>query len=65
MVNTLRGHVPGANGSLVTVAAVGTYVLEKARLVTLEVDAVGALAEVDSEVMLSSDLQNVVAHSNT
>ena len=32
---------------------------------TLEVDAVGALAEIDSEVMLSSDLLNVVAHSNT
>ena len=47
------------------VAAGDTYVLEKARLVTLGVDAVGALAEVDSEVMLSSDLQNVVAHSNT
>ncbi len=41
-----------------------TYVLEKARLVTLEVDAVGALVEVGSEVMLSLDLQYVVAHSN-
>ena len=46
------------------VAAVDTYVLEKARLVMLEVDAVGALAEVGSEVMLLSDHQNVVAHSN-
>ena len=42
----------------------GTCVLGKARLVTLEGDAVGALAEVDSAVMLLSDLQNVVAHWN-
>ena len=41
-----------------------TYVPEKVRLVTLEVDAVGALVEVGFEVMLSLDLQNVVAHSN-
>ena len=43
-----------------------TYVLEKARLVMLKFDAVGALAEAGSEVMLSSDHQhqNVVAHSN-
>ena len=48
------------------VAAVDTYVFEKARLVMLEVDAVGALAEAGSEVMLLSDRQhqNVVAHSN-
>ena len=42
----------------------GTYVLGKARLVTLEGDAVGALAEVDSAVMLLSDPQDVVAHWN-
>ena len=40
----------------------GTCVLGKARLVTLEGDAVGALAEVDSAVMLLSDPQDVVAH---
>ena len=50
----------------VVVTPAESYVLEKARLVMLEVDAVGALAEVGSEVMLSSDHQhqNVVAHSN-
>ena len=41
-----------------------TYVPEKARLVMLEVDVVGALAEAGFEVMLLSDHQNVVAHSN-
>ena len=42
----------------------GTNVLGRAGLVMLGGDAVGALAEVDSAVMLLSDRQDVVAHWN-
>ena len=41
-----------------------TNALGKARLVKLEVDAVGALAGVGSVVRLLSDLQDAVDHSN-
>ena len=48
----------------VVVTRAESHVPEKARSVMLEVDVVGALAEVGSEVMLLSEHQNVVAHSN-